>query len=259
MPPKDAKQAYLHWVSSSSSTPCFCRPTLALNLDTLMATPETLAALFGIADPSVVQVMEGATDENLALIPVSENGSGDYYWPLEPDQHYQVSSTTTETDVNVIPIKDIFSSLPGDTADEKSERLQALSNNFYDKIWHDETVPAEFHKKFHFRLSSARIQAFRQYDWLFEVFGGPAFTGEPARENHLVSKVMAKHTSSRMTLEHSVTWLRLMARSMAEVFGDPDKNLQHSLRLYWLHFYGFFPYTEEERRELRRVVFAPKD
>ena len=251
MPPRDAKQAYLHW-SSSDNRPCFCQPMLALNLK-LTATPETLAALFGIAEPSSVQVQMLGDTENLPLI---TNPSGDdEYWPLEPDQHYQVSTNKDDDAVKVIPIKDIFSLLPGDTEVEKSERLQALSNNFYDKIWNDPTVPEDFHKKFHFVLSSSKIQAFRQYDWLFEVFGGPAFSGEPAHEELLIPKVMAKHTSSRMTLEHSVTWLNLMARSIDEIFADcPD--LQHSLGLYWLHFYGFFPYTEEERSELRRVVFG---
>lgn len=256
MPSRVAKQAHLHW--GSVDRPCFCRPKLVLNLDKLQATPETLAALFGVVDPSTVRVQAfgGAED-----IPFVSKGSEDYeYWPLETDQHYQVTVIQDSTQEgndddapDVVPIKDIFALLPGDTEAEKSDRLLALSNNFYDKIWHDPTVPEAFFQKFHFVLSSARIQAFRQYDWLFEVFGGPAFSGEPSREDHLVAKVLAKHTSGRMTLEHSVTWLQLMALSAQEEFADLP-TLRHALGLYWLHFYGFFPHNEAERRELRRIV-----
>ena len=156
------------------------------------------------------------------------------------------------------PIKEIFALLPGDTGNEKSDRLQDLSNNFYDKIWNDESVPAGFKSKFYTPLSSERIQAFRQYDWLYEVFGGPEFDDDQLlgnREKLLVKKVMAKHTSSRMTLEHSITWLKLMARSIHEVFPN-EPELQHSLGLYWLHFYAFFPFSEYERKDLRKVVFG---
>jgi len=252
---------------------------MTLNLHALSATPETLAALFGIYDPSSVRVhaLGGSSVVDKVDMPMIEQ-SDDHddpvaYWPLESDQHYQVSTTKTtgteDDDSVVVPIKEIFALLPGTTEDEKSDRLRALSDNFYDRVWNDDAVPPDFHAKFHFVLSSARIQAFRQYDWLYEVFGGSSYAGEASREDHLVSKVMAKHTRGRMTLQHSLTWLRLMARSIDEVFPDRDDDgddddhddimkLRRSLGLYWLHFYGFFPYTEDERRQLRRVVFPPK-
>jgi hypothetical protein len=78
------------------------------------------------------------------------------------------------------------------------------------------------------------------------------------RERHLLPKVMAKHTSSRMTREHAVAWLMIMNRALEEEFPHEYK-LRSCLSLYWLHFYGFFPFTDDDRREFRMVVMKPLD
>ena len=124
-----AMMAHLHW-AHADNCPCFCRPTIDWRLDRHAATPETLAAIFGLTQPKAVQVQRLGDDEPLALM---ISGDGDPFWPLEPDQHYQVTvvattsgTSSTSPDDNgdkVICIKNIFAHLPGTTEDEKSARL----------------------------------------------------------------------------------------------------------------------------------------
>jgi truncated hemoglobin YjbI len=129
-----------------------------------------------------------------------------------------------------------------------------LSNNFYSKIWNDDDTPSSFRDKFFSRSSSDKIQAFRQYDWFSEVFGGPSFRDDEARQRVLLPKVMAQHTSSRTTMEHAVTWLKLMQASIQEEFPDHPQ-LREALGLYWLHFYAFFPsFNDNDRRAFRRLI-----
>lgn len=119
--------AHLHW-ANADNRPCFCRPTIDWRLDRHAATPETLAAIFGLTQPKAVQVQRLGDDEPLALI----SGDGNPFWPLEPNQHYQVTAVTKTSDTTatlpddngdkVISIKDIFAHLPGTTEDEKSAR-----------------------------------------------------------------------------------------------------------------------------------------
>ena len=260
MPRPIARPVHLHWADdddddNNNARPCFGPVDLVLDLDKQSATPETLAALYGVLDPSVLTVW----DANHAQVALDDNN---HVWPLEADQHYHIQVPVVVDSYNdekkatfLLPFAQIFAYLPGDTEEAKSDTLQSLSNTFYDKIWYDPTVPSDFSAKFVNSTSTARIQAFRQFDWLYEVFGGPAWAGEPPRETLLVPKVRAKHTSSRMTLEHSLTWLRLMDQTVQQVLADQPA-IQQSMARYWLYFYAWYPYTEEERRTLRQAVIS---
>jgi truncated hemoglobin YjbI len=279
---------------------CFCgNPHVPLDLSKLHATPETLAAIFGVRNPEHITVVDQDTEQivPLSLVVVEvlvvegeevmkKEKSSTLRWNLLPDHHYRVqlilsrtttttttatTTTTTTSDDTTnyndngddyhhqyaqVPIHKIFATLiPGTNDEEKGDRLHNLSNTFYAKIWHDPTTPKDFHDKFYSRFASSEIQAFRQYNWLIEVLGGPSLQEGGDYLTFLHGRVMAKHTASRMTLQHSLTWLRLMKRSMAEEFPDaPD--LIEALEWYWLHFYAFFPFTEEERTEIRLFIFS---
>jgi truncated hemoglobin YjbI len=295
--------AHLHWSSSSTTTTmtmtptashhksnpdeqeqtngfdggsCFCgNLPVPLDLSKLHATPETLAAIFGVRNPESIIVVDQDTKQIVPLsLKVVVEASFTPRWNLLPDHHYWVQllprtkttrdDTTHNNDVDDVdhhhdharvPIRKIFTTLiPGSNDEEKGDRLHNLSNTFYAKIWHDPTTPKDFFDKFYSRFASDEIQAFRQYNWLIEVFGGPSLQ-DGGDLTYLHSRVMAKHTSSRMTLEHSLTWLRLMKRSMDEEFQDAPALIE-ALEWYWLHFYAFFPFTEEERKEIRTFIFS---
>ena len=255
---RETRQSHLHWATDNQQ-PCFCNPVIHLDVTKLTASPERIAAIFGHTQPELIilQVTEGG--QEVTLVTDDDTNGGFPHWKLEPEKHYEVHTTSRDTigensdQAVVVPIRNIFQLLPGDTEDDKGERLQQLSNNFYAKIWHGDDTPSSFRDKFFSRSSSAEIQAFRQYDWLSEIFGGPSFRDDNIRETILLPKVMAKHTSSRMTTEHAVAWLKLMKESIQEEFPN-EPQLQEALGLYWLHFFAFFPYNDDERREFRRLI-----
>lgn len=252
---KEKRQAHLHWASDNEQQqPCFCNAVIYLDVTKIAASPELVAAIFGVQQPDEIVLKEEEGGKEIHLDTTDKN-DGFPCWELEPEKHYKVHVLVSPgTPRNtVVPIRNIFQLLPGKTEDDKSERLQMLSNNFYAKIWNDDDTPAAFKDKFFSRSSSAEIQAFRQYDWLSEVFGGPSFRDDDARQKMLLPKVMAKHTSSRMTMEHAVTWLTLMTASIQEEFPDMPQ-LEEALGLYWLHFYAFFAYSDDERKEFRRLI-----
>jgi truncated hemoglobin YjbI len=242
----------------------------------IIISAETIAAIFGVLHPEWMQLSrQGHEQEEQHFVWSSEQQKR--VWKLEPNQHYQVHVLHHDNHPNdndddksieekeIVPIHGIFALFPGETDDEKSDRIHQLSETFYDKIWNDPETPKEFRDLFVSRSSSASIQAFRQYDWFHEVFGGPSMmmsskstTAPPRRDILLRPKVMAKHTKSRMTREHAMTWLHIMKRSVQDEFPNHTK-LQSSLGLYWLHFLGLFPYTDDDRIEFRRIVFGTTD
>jgi truncated hemoglobin YjbI len=279
----EGNKVHLHWASTNHQ-PCFCNPVISLDLTNtctsskLNPSQETIAAIFGVTHPEWIQLRDHDDHEEI-LVPHQSSGVS----KLEPEEQQQHSSgyqvhvvavavgsdnhnhnhnhEEEETERRV-PIHGIFALFPGDTDDDKSDRIQQLSENFYDKIWNDPETPSEFRNVFFSRSSSASIQAFRQYDWFHEVFGGPAMARAQEQESRrrrdvLRPKVMAKHTKSRMTRQHAMTWLHIMKRAVLEEFPN-DSQLQSALGLYWLHFFGFFPYTDEDRKEFRRIVFGNK-
>ena len=252
MASKEKRQSHLHWVDENPQT-CFCNPVIYVDVTKSEVSSERIAAIFGVKQPEVISLREKESGEEVAVVSGDESKSGFPHWKLEPEKHYDVYISPECSGQDVVPIRSIFQLLPGATEDDKGDRLQRLSNKFYSKIWHDDNTPPDFRDKFYSRSSSDQIQAFRQYDWLSEVFGGPSFRDDEAREKLLLPKVMAKHTSSRMTMEHAVTWLKLMKVSAEEEFPDQPQ-LQEALGLYWLHFYAFFPFNDDERREFRRLI-----
>jgi truncated hemoglobin YjbI len=155
---------------------------------------------------------------------------------------------------DVVCIKDIFPLFPGETPEERTDRMQALSTTFYQKIWHGPQTPADFQAKFVNRLSSAEIQAYRQFNWFAELFGAPSLYDSPGDGERLLhAKTMAKHPPSRMTLDYSVTWLQLMKESIEQEFPDNVK-LKTALGTYWLHFFASFPFSDEERQVFETLI-----
>jgi truncated hemoglobin YjbI len=234
MLPREDRVAHFHWASTNKQQPCFCKSTIDLDVLKLNATPETIASIFGIQHPQSIRIHDRATDKLIQLSTEKDKDSGALCWRVEPKQDYEVSVLVSDddNDIPVVPINSIFRLFPGKDDDEKSERIEKLSNNFYHKLWDDETTPADLRKLFFSRTSSYKIQAFRQYDWFHETFGGPSMMDNDEREKHLLPKVMAKHTSSRMSKENAIAWLEIMNRSVEEEFPEEYK-LRSALALYW--------------------------
>ncbi|KAG7349217.1 bacterial-like globin [Nitzschia inconspicua] len=263
MLPREERLAHFYWSSSNRQQPCFClvdKDMVDLDVIKLHISPELIAAIFGVRQPESIRIYDKDSGTMLAL-PDKDQTAHAWSWPVEPKHDYEVrTDVVDERDIEneepVVPIHRIFPLFPGDTDDAKSERIEQLSENFYSKLWSDPDTPAGLRDLFFSRTSSYKIQAFRQYDWFHETFGGPSIMENCEREKHLWPKVMAKHTSSRMSREHAISWLNIMNRALEEEFPDEWK-LRSALALYWLHFYAFFPYSDEDRREFRRVVMKP--
>lgn len=278
--------AILVW-ASDNPYPCFCNDEIRFNVNRIEATPETLAALYGISNPESISVT-GVEGDKIDLIAefCAESDHMKEFWPLESNDHYQVHSAEPAPPT---PINKIFHLFPGDTDDEKTDRVEQLSKNFYRKIWEAADVPEDFRKcacqahtttstttigvpilhfsrlfshpsfsttlyytVFQNRFSSSDIQAFRQFNWFMEVFGGPKNGGADATQM-LLNRTMAKHPSRIMSVPHAKTWISLMNQAMMEEFPG-ERSLHHHLSLYWLHFYAFFPYQDEDRRAFRQLA-----
>jgi truncated hemoglobin YjbI len=269
MLPREERLAHFHWASTNRQQPCFCTVGISpvdLDVIKLHISKETIAAIFGVRKPENIQLYDKESGKLIPLckgntiIPGQDTGG----WLVKPKRDYEVridcdnnnNKNNDENEEPVVPIYQIFPLFPGEDDDVKSGRIEKLSHNFYSKLWDDPETPAELRELFFSRTSSYKIQAFRQYDWFHETFGGPSLMEHLDREKHLWPKVMAKHTSSRMTREHAVAWLNIMNRALEEEFPHQYK-LRSCLSLYWLHFYGFFPFTDDDRREFRRVVMKP--
>jgi truncated hemoglobin YjbI len=250
--------AHLHWSVANDviQSPCFCNPHIQLDIGKLQATPETLAAIFGVRPPSALWL---SPDEDANTTTTGSNGTAEstrlelvdrHHWPVQADGHYQVH-VTDDAILSSVPINKIFETI-GD-----EDKIDALSRKFYDRIWNDENTPADFRATFVSETSKVEWQARRQFAWFCEIWGGPSyFSSELERQACLVPRVMAQHTKSKMSFAsgHPVTWLELMKAAVHEEFGDGDPHIPELLNLYWLHFFGFFAYSEEERAKLRRTV-----
>lgn len=215
-------------------------------MEKLKPTPETIGSIFGVRNPETISLQD--KDGN-AIEFDQEKG----IWLVNEDKEYEVLvQKGTNNDDEFVPINKIFEKVFGGDED----RINNLSLNFYNRIWHQEDVPADFRSKFYSVSSSAEIQAYRQFNWFCEVFGGPSLLGNAEqRDKVLLPRVMAKHTQSRMTKDYAITWLKLMDSTLDEEFPDQPE-VKALLGLYWLHFYAFFPYEEKDRKEFRRVVLG---
>lgn len=278
--------AHLHWASSNGNTTnnvcCFGKPHIEFNLDTLRPSPLTMGAIFGIRDESLIRIIllaekEPNDDESRGLDVIShhvtndDNDDDDYIelddsktWPLCPDAHYLVKvvmpaknndDDCESSKLPTVPIDQLHDFVGG------CDQVHALSNAFYGRIWNNDG-PENFTKLFVNRLSSASIQAHRQFTWFCEIWGGESlYSSAQQRNQYLVPRVMQQHSPRRMSLAHGLTWLKLMNAAVQDAFGtDPNYNeIAFHLGLYWLHFYGFFPYSDEERAALKQEVFAHLD
>ena len=253
-PPREERLARLLW-SPENDVPCYVSENpYPLDVTRIDATALCLAHTFGVSS------------DDIAAIEVTESSSGkevspvDGKYPLEPQKEYSIllsAEASTKYDKR-LPISQIFSLVPGATEDEQSDRLQALSNNFYEKIWHADHISADFRKSFVNPMSSYEIQAYRQFNWFCEVMGGPTMYDEKGEgERYYKPRTMAKHTASRMTLEHSLTWLKLMRTTLDETMSDAPE-FQAALEVYWLHFYAMFPFSDQNRREFERVMLQAR-
>jgi truncated hemoglobin YjbI len=225
---REQRQAHFHWAETNKQQPCFCNPVIHLDVIKLNASPETIGSIFGIKKVDTISIHEKDTGKVVPLSTITTTPT----WDVEPEKDYEVRVSYDENDPMVVPINQIFPLFPGNNNDEKSDRIQKLSENFYGKLWDDPDTPQGLRDLFFSRTSSYKIQAFRQYDWFHETFGGPSMMDNYEREKHLLPKVMAKHTSSRMSREYAVAWLQIMNKALAEEFPEEEK-LKSALALYW--------------------------
>ncbi|KAL3925233.1 MAG: hypothetical protein SGILL_000546 [Bacillariaceae sp.] len=236
MLPREERVAHFHWASTNRQQPCFCNPVIDLDVMKLNASPETIAAIFGVRLPETIQIHDQKSGELIPLPGEGDEDKGAVCWSVEPKRDYEVRVVDDDgacrDEPQVIPINTIFPLFPGDNDDEKAESIEKLSNNFYQKLWDDEATPMSLRDSFVRRTSSWKIQAFRQYDWFHETFGGPSMLDNYEREKLLLPKVMAKHTSSRMSKENAVAWLEVMNRACEEQFPN-EFELRSALALYW--------------------------
>jgi len=88
------------------------------------------------------------------------------------------------------------------------------------------------------------------------MWGGPSWYAEKHDSGLVGTRMLSRHASpSRMTCAHACTWLDYMNAAVTEVYGDNEK-VKIVLGLYWRHFFGFFPMTEEERVGIRKRALA---
>jgi truncated hemoglobin YjbI len=243
---KEERQALLRWGKTNAHS-CYCNDPYPLDVTRISATPETIASIFAISDRATITVEQVDGNGTVELV----QGK----WPLEAQKEYTIS--TTDAMDGIIPIRKTFQLFPGKDEEEKTDRIHSLSKNFYSKIWHGKDTPEDFKKSFVNRVSSDEIQAYRQFNWFLEVFGGPSMFEEDGQGEKLyLNRTMAKHTASRMTLDHSLTWLRLMKQALDEGFPD-DQKVKDAMGTYWLHFYAMFPFSDDEREEFRKLILGP--
>ena len=91
------------------------------------------------------------------------------------------------------------------------------------------------------------------------MWGGDALYTARHGNGALVTRMLAKHGSSRMAYRHCKRWLEHMLAATDEVSRAGNGavgDVSGSLARYWLHFFGFFPLTAEQRRELRALALG---
>jgi len=237
------KLAHLHWTGTKRP---FARPTIYLDLSKLQATPETVAAIFGVSKPDAIALALAQKDrEHHDDLELFEN-----VWPLEAEKHYDVRVRLEDATVPDVTIKDLHQTVGG------TERIRQLSLNFYNRVWHDTETPESFRSVFQAnKASEPELHAHHQSSWFSEIWGGPKLYSEEHGQGTLLPRMLKKHTQSRMSYDHAISWLRTMKAATDDEFGG-DPKIQHALGLYWLHFFGFFPFDDQQRAEFRRIVFS---
>lgn len=243
--------ALLEWGSTDKE--CFCRPIIRLNLEKLMPTLETIGAIFGLRSVDKIRI----TTKDGSIVTLQESASGQAAaassCQLQTGQQYRV--TYSGMDVSPCSISDIFSLLGGN-----EEKIHKVSKTFYSSIWNDDNSSnANFRSHFVHSAKSPEAAADNQARWLIEMWGGPKRYLEKHGHALVGSRMLSRHASpSRMTYAHACTWLKYMNAAVTSVYGD-DELVKLVLGLYWRHFFGFFPMTEEERIGIRKLALGEKD
>ena len=153
---------------------------------------------------------------------------------------------------SVAPIKSIAQSIGND------DSVAALSHAFYRRVFADDDESG-FRALFARSAGSAHNAAEDQWRWLVEMWGGAKRYSEKHGQGALVTRMLSKHGASRMAYCHCDRWLRHMLAAADEVCmgGHPAIGASASLPRYWLHFFGFFPLSAEQRRSLRMLALGP--
>ena len=229
LPPK-VTSCTLTWASELQ--PCFCRPSIRMNLSVLTPNADTVAAIFGSPDPTALMLCDVQTGDSVEATDLVCGGS------------YTVEIVVYKGSSRVawVPIKQLAS-----TVDEAT--VQRLSNAFYQRVW-AEPENSPFRTFFVNHVESPTVAADAQWRWLVEIWGGAKRYTERFGDDTLINKMLSKHSAARMSYQNCRRWLQLMLAAMDEV----GLGGEVSIRRYWLHFFGFFELTLAQRRELRALA-----
>ena len=213
---------------------CFCAPTIRMDLSVLTPTLETVAAFFGSPEASRVVLTHAETANRVDVT------------DLQVGQKYLVS-LSGDWDVSWLPIKQIGPRL-------EEAMLQKLSTAFYTRVWAD-TEHKAFRSMFVNNAGTVEHAADVQWRWLCEMWGGSKRYSESFGQGTLLPRMLSKHSAARMQYRFCLRWLQHMLAAMDEVgIAADDAVLRDSIKRYWLHFFGFFQLTAEQRRELKAVA-----
>ena len=228
LPPK-VVACQLVW---ESELPCFCHPTIRMDLSVLTPNRETVAAFFGSPDAAALALHDAATGANVDFADLVAGG------------RYTVKLASGDCDW--LPIKSIAGRLD-------PEAVQRLSSAFYARVWDDADAPT-FRNLFVGNAESAAAAANAQWRWLLEMWGGPKRYSEEFGQGTLVTRMLSKHSKARMQYKFCHRWLQHMLAAMQEVGLAEDPMVAQSIKRYWLHFFGFFEMSVEQRQELRALA-----
>lgn len=226
-----AKTCTLKWASEH---PCFCRPNIFMDLTKLTPSTHTIAAIFGSPHPAAL-IVRDASGQRIEVATLRIGGE------------YEVSLRSDAQAPDWVPIKQIARRL-----DEQT--VQNMSASFYERVWAD-TDDSLFRAMFVGNAESPVAAADAQWRWLIEIWGGPKRYSEQFGDGTLITRMLAKHSDARMKFRLCERWLHHMLAAMEEAkLGADDPAVALSVRRYWLHFFGFFEVTVDERRELRALA-----
>jgi len=210
-----------------------------MDLSVLTPTADTIAAIFGSPSPAKLILRDA---ESGAAVDASALVAGAKY---NANLH-----SGCEDAMRWVPIKQIATHL-----DE--ERVRRLSNAFYTRVWADDEQPA-FRAMFTNHAASVEAAADAQWRWLIEMWGGAKRYSDSFGQGSLLTRMLSKHKAARMQYRFCRRWLEHMLAAMEEVGLGRRSNaaLAESIGRYWLHFFGFFEMTGEQRRELRGLALS---
>eukprot|EP00322_Chrysochromulina_rotalis_P016166 CAMPEP_0115862460 /NCGR_PEP_ID=MMETSP0287-20121206/18185_1 /TAXON_ID=412157 /ORGANISM="Chrysochromulina rotalis, Strain UIO044" /LENGTH=211 /DNA_ID=CAMNT_0003316877 /DNA_START=198 /DNA_END=833 /DNA_ORIENTATION=+ len=210
-----------------------------MDLSVLTPSADTVAAIFGSPDPSMLVLRD------------AETGVAVHAGSLIPGAKYTANLLPgCQEPQSWVPIKQIAAYL-----DET--RVRKLSTAFYTRVWADDEHTA-FRSVFIGHAESVEAAADAQWRWLIEMWGGAKRYSDRFGQGTLLTRMLSKHKAARMQYRFCHRWLEHMLAAMEEVGlrRASEAALAESICRYWLHFFGFFEMTVDQRRELRALAFA---